>query len=148
MILRAGSVPDTAVEGSAPRREARFGDAAGLRLIGVNMVTLAPGQHSALRHWHSGSDEFVLILEGTATVIDEDDAHELQPGDLALWAAGRPNAHHIVNRSDGDLRYLCAGTNPATETVHYPDDDRRLIWDAPEARLVDGAGRLIRAWTE
>ncbi|WP_202605771.1 cupin domain-containing protein, partial [Glutamicibacter soli] len=72
MILRKGSVAGQQVAGSAPRVEERFGDAAGTRILGINIVTLEPGQMSAKRHWHSGSDEFVMVLDGVATVIDDD----------------------------------------------------------------------------
>lgn len=148
MILRRGSVPGQQVNGSAPRIEERFGDAAGLAQMGVNIVTLAPGQRSAMRHWHSSSDEFVLILDGRATVIEDDGATELAPGDMALWPAGAANAHHIWNRTDAPLRYLCAGTNPDRDTVHYPDDGQTLHWDRPHARVVAADGTLIRAWQE
>ncbi len=148
MILRAGSVTAERMAGSSPRDEERFGDVAGLRLMGVNVVTLAPGERSAMRHWHSASDEFVMILTGTATVIEDDGPHELHPGDMALWPAGVENAHHILNRSDAPLRYLCAGTNPQAEVVRYPDDAQTLHWLAPEWRLVADGGTLLRSGTE
>lgn len=148
MILRGGSVSGQRVEGSAPRIEERFGDTAGLRLMGVNIVTLAPGERSAMRHWHSASDEFVLILEGRATVIEDDGAHEIGPGDMALWPAGVENAHQIVNRSDAPLRYLCAGTNPDAEVVRYPDDGQTLHWQRPDWRLVDDDGQVLREGRE
>lgn len=148
MILRAGAVAAEAVEGSSPRLEERFGKAAGLTLLGVNVVTLAPGTRSAMRHWHTDSDEFVYILEGEATVVENDGETVIGPGDMALWPAGVPNAHHIWNRGTGPLRYLCAGTNPEAETVHYPDDARTLHWQAPHWRLVDAAGTVIRQGTD
>ena len=101
-----------------------------------------------MRHWHSSSDEFVLILDGRATVIEDDGASELTAGDMALWPAGATNAHHIWNRTDAPLRYLCAGTNPDRDTVHYPDDGQTLHWDRPDARVVAADGTLIRAWQE
>ena len=37
----------------------RLGDAFGLTQFGVNLETYEPGAQSALRHWHTLSDEFV-----------------------------------------------------------------------------------------
>lgn len=148
MILRAQDVSGQQIAGSSPRIEARFGDVAGLCLMGVNIVTLAPGQRSAMRHWHSGSDEFVLILDGEATVIENDGEHLIGPGDMALWPAGSDNAHHLLNRSDRDLRYLCAGTNPDREAVCYPDDAQTLHWDRPDWRLVADNGTVLKTGRE
>jgi uncharacterized cupin superfamily protein len=35
--------------------------------FGVNLETVQPGCESALRHWHTRSDEFVYVLEGELT---------------------------------------------------------------------------------
>jgi uncharacterized cupin superfamily protein len=148
VILRGGSVAGQRVEGSAPRIEERFGDVAGLRIMGVNIVTLAPGERSAQRHWHSGSDEFVMVLEGTATVIEDDAETEIGPGDLALWPAGSEIAHQVVNRSKAPLRYLCAGTNPEAETVRYPDEAETLHWIRPNWHVLGDDGTIRRRGTE
>lgn len=148
MILRAGSVPAQRIQGSAPRSEERFGDLAGLSLMGVNIVTLAPGERSARRHWHSGSDEFVMVLAGRATVIEEDSATEIGPGDMAIWPAGAETAHQILNRSDAPLRYLCAGTNPDAETVRYPDEGETLHWIRPDWHVLGDDDTVRRRGTE
>lgn len=148
MILKRGSVPGQRMTGSSPRTEERFGDLAGLRLMGVNIVTLAPKERSAMRHWHSGSDEFVMVLEGIATVVEDDGPVELGPGDMALWPAGVENAHQLLNRSDQPLRYLCAGTNPDAEIVRYPDDGQTLIWDRPDWQVKADDGTVLRHGTD
>lgn len=148
MILRAGSVTPQRMTGSSPRTEERFGDAAGLRLLGVNIVTLAPGERSSRRHWHSGSDEFVMIIDGTATVIEDEGTAELGPGDMALWPAGVENAHQIVNRGASSLSYLCAGTNPDHELVRYPDEAETLIFSRPLWYVVTDDGRITRQGTD
>ena len=148
MILRAGSVAGQRIEGSAPRIEARFGDVAGLRLMGVNIVTLAPGERSAQAHWHSNSDEFVMVLEGQATVVEGETMTEIGPGDMALWPAGATVAHHLLNRGPAPLRYLCAGTNPEHETVRYPDRAETLFWTRPHWHVISDEGELRRRGVE
>ena len=37
----------------------------------MNLVTLAPGGRSALRHWHSLEVEFVYVLEGEVVLITD-----------------------------------------------------------------------------
>src|SRR5665811_321031 len=72
------SVPD-AVKAALfeGRREAQLGKAVGLRQFGVNHITLASGAYSALRHWHEAEDEFVYVLFGEVTLIDDNGTHRL-----------------------------------------------------------------------
>lgn len=107
----------------------RLGDVVGLDQFGVNLTTLKPGSGSALRHWHEQEDEFVFILEGIATLIEDDGETQLNPGDAAGFKAGVPNGHHIVNRTDKDVVLLEIGTRAKTELGHYPDDDLAAIKD-------------------
>ena len=148
MIIRKGSVAARHVDGSAPRSEERFGDAAGMSGLGVNIVTLAPGERSAQKHWHSHSDELVFVLEGTATVIEDDTAAEIGPGDMAIWPAGVEIAHHVLNRSDAPLRYLCAGTNPPAETVRYPDERETLFLVRPDWHVIGDDAEIRRSGRE
>ena len=55
----------------ADRTRRRLGDAGGLRDFGVNLMTLPPGGWSSQRHWHSDEDEFVYVLEGELTLIED-----------------------------------------------------------------------------
>jgi uncharacterized cupin superfamily protein len=75
------------------------------------------------------------MLSGEATVIEEDGAHLLHPGDAACWPAGVANAHQVVNRSDAPCTYLIFGTRMAHDVVHYPDVGK-ILYDE------DGAWRL------
>lgn len=145
MILRRGSVATSRVEGSASwRTEERLADAGGLRTLGVNICTLGPGEGSALRHWHEEEDEFLMMLEGEAVVIENDGEHAVGPGDVCCWPAGVDNAHHVLNRSDAPVRYLVAGNGPRRDVVHYPDDDRTLFREPDSWRIVAGDGTVLR----
>ena len=70
MIINPENVPDSTgsnypeqfKSAVAGRVKKRLGNAAGLLNFGVNLVRLAPGSCSALRHWHSRQDELVLSL--------------------------------------------------------------------------------------
>src|SRR5688572_28215809 len=91
------------------RSRKRLGDAAGLDQFGVNLTTLAPGAGTAHRHWHHSEDEFVFVLSGEATLIDDDGETILRGGDAAAFKAGVPNAHQILNKSSSDVMLLEIG---------------------------------------
>src|SRR3546814_20161927 len=55
----------------AGRYSQRLTRAAGLTDFGVNIITLEPGAWSSQRHWHETEDEFVIMLEGEAILVDD-----------------------------------------------------------------------------
>ena len=107
----------------AGNHEGRLGKLVGLTQFGANHVMLDPGSISSLRHWHEAEDEFVYVLTGKLTLIDENGEHELEAGSFVGFPAGEPNAHHLVNTSDAPAVFLAVGSRrPGAETIHYPDD--------------------------
>ena len=109
-----------AVEG---RSRQRVGNAAGLKNFGVNLTTLVPGSQSALRHWHSAQDEFVYVVQGELVLITDEGEQTLGPGEMAGFAAGVANGHHLVNRSNQPATYLEIGDHTFPDRADYPDDD-------------------------
>jgi uncharacterized cupin superfamily protein len=112
------------------RSKRRLGDACGLTKFGVNLVTLAPGAQSALRHWHTLEDEFVWVLEGEVTLVTNAGEQVLGAGTCAGYPAGARDAHHFVNRSGAVARYLEVGNRVEGDNAFYPDDD--LMWGEDE----------------
>lgn len=109
------------------RTKRRLGDLFGLANFGVNLTTLAPGGMSALRHAHSVQDEFVYVLEGTATLVTDEGKTALRPGMCVGFRAGTGNAHHVRNESSHDVIYLEIGDRLAGDSAVWPDDDLQLI---------------------
>lgn len=121
----------------AGRTKRPLGEVFGLRHFGINLTRLAPGAQSALRHAHSRQDEFVYVLDGTATLITGAGETPLSAGMCAGFRAGTGDAHHLVNRSATDVVYIEIGDRADGDTVLYPDDDL-------EARLGDdGRWRFV-----
>ncbi|HWG67757.1 MAG TPA: cupin domain-containing protein [Rhodanobacteraceae bacterium] len=109
------------------RARRRLGDAGGLTDFGVNLLELAPGAWSSQRHWHSAEDEFVWVLEGEVTLIDDVGEHVLRAGECAAFPKGHRNGHHLVNRSDTVVRCLEVGSRkPDEDACDYPDVDLRI----------------------
>ncbi len=120
------------------REKAMLGDVAGLTQFGVNLTRLKPGAGSALRHWHETEDEFVYIVEGEATLIDDNGETILRAGDAAGFKASDPNGHCLVNKSQRDVLFIEAGTRAVRDRYHYPDVD--LAGEKTEAG--------VRFWTK
>lgn len=107
----------------AGRSSLRLGDAGGLTQFGANLVILAPGAKSSLRHWHAHEDEFVMVTQGECTLVDDAGVHPMRPGDCAAFPAGEANGHHFINQSDAEARFLVIGTRSDHEVATYSDID-------------------------
>ena len=105
------------------REKTALGDVVGLTHFGVNLTRLKPGAASGLRHWHDNEDEFVYVLEGEITLIEDNGETVLKPGDAAAYKAGVANGHHLVNKTSQDVLYLEIGTRAPRDVGHYPDVD-------------------------
>ena len=110
----------------AGREKHALGDAFGLGQYGVNLVTLPPGAWSSQRHWHTGEDEFVYVLEGRPTLVTDAGRTPLAPGMCAGFPAGDANGHHLVNDTDAPATYLEVGTRREGDDVDYPDIDMQI----------------------
>lgn len=109
------------------RSRRRLGDAAGLKHFGVNLVELAPGSRSSLRHYHSTQDEFIYVLEGELILISNAGEQRLPAGSAAGFPAGVADGHCLENRSGRMVRYLEIGDRTANDAPTYPDDDLAAI---------------------
>ena len=107
----------------AGRVKKRLGNAAGLENFGVNLVELAPGSASALRHWHDKQDEFIYVVSGEITLLTDAGEEILKVGDCAGFPAGVSNGHCLINRSGERATYLEIGDRTSSDRVTYPDDD-------------------------
>jgi uncharacterized cupin superfamily protein len=123
-INRTG-YPSPFAEAMSKRHYRRLAPSAGLEDFGVSHVTLEPGGISSQRHWHEGEDEFVIMLEGEAALVEEGGETLLRPGDCAAFPKGVANGHHLVNRSAAPCVFVAVG-RPAASACHYSDIDLDL----------------------
>ncbi|HET9863120.1 MAG TPA: cupin domain-containing protein [Steroidobacteraceae bacterium] len=107
----------------ATRTRRRVGDAGGLKDFGVNLMTLAPGGWSSQRHWHSHEDEFVYVIEGELTLIEDGGETVLRAGDCAAFPKNTGDGHHLVNRAPVTARYLEVGSRHIEDLTTCSDID-------------------------
>lgn len=141
MPLRSGSGYPAPLDEPCKRRTARqLAKGMDLTLVGINLMTVPPGQWSSQRHWHEDEDEFVWVVSGEVVLVEDEGETILRAGDCAAWKAGVRNGHHLQNRSDRDAVLLQVGnpTDEARETVDYPDLDMIITPGGEGYRHRDG----------
>jgi uncharacterized cupin superfamily protein len=111
-VNRTGYPPphDGAVAGRWYRRLAPAG---GLTDFGVSHVVLQPGAWSSQRHWHDGEDEFLVMLEGQAVLVEDGGRTVLTTGDCASFPKGTQDGHHLINESDRNCVFVVVGGGTA-----------------------------------
>lgn len=124
---KTSSYPEPFAARVQGREKRQLGDLFGLSRYGVNLTTLAPGAQSALLHRHSHQEEFVYILSGEPTLRTGEEEFSLSPG---MCVGFLPNgvAHHLVNRSDSEVRYLEIGDRHPDDRGSFPEDDLDAVF--------------------
>jgi uncharacterized cupin superfamily protein len=107
------------------RTRRRLGDAGGLEDFGVNLMTLPPGAWSSQRHWHSHEDEFVYVLEGEVTLVEDQGRTLLRAGECAAFPKGTRNGHHLMNESSAVAIYLEVGSRHPEDLTTCSDIDMK-----------------------
>jgi uncharacterized cupin superfamily protein len=139
-VETATTYPDPYWKETVGREKQRLGNSIGLNQFGVNLVTLKPGAWSSQRHWHRNEDEFVYVLEGEITLVEDHGEVMLKPGDTAGWKANSRIGHCLINRTKQDARYIEVGTRAPFETAVYPDIDMRAERDKNGMRYLKKTG--------
>lgn len=107
----------------ASRIRQRLGEAGGLTDFGVNLIRLPPGAWSSQRHWHSHEDEFVYVISGELTLVEDEGETLLRGGDCAAFPKNSGNGHHLRNHSGADALYIEIGSRQIDDLTTCSDID-------------------------
>jgi uncharacterized cupin superfamily protein len=128
-------------EGPRPGYEtpyARVGGLVGASALGLSVYDLAAGQSVCPYHYEFGREEWLLVLSGRPTLRDPDGEHELEPGDVVLFAEGEEGAHKVTNAGDGVARIAVLSNKDDPSVAIYPDSGKIGFWPAGKTfRLAD-----------
>lgn len=135
--VKTGSIyPEPYAAQMQGRSSLRLGQAGGLTQFGANLVILASGARSSLRHWHRNEDEFVMVTEGECVLVQDAGETLMLPGDCAAFPAGDPDGHCFFNRSSAEARFLVVGTKAPSEVATYSDVDMVVVMEGGSARFT------------
>ncbi|MDQ4049755.1 MAG: cupin domain-containing protein [Actinomycetota bacterium] len=110
----------------------RFGPQLGAEETGASLYELPPGQAVCPYHYEYGEEEWMLVLEGRASVRTPDGTEQLEPFELAFFPKGPEGAHQIRNDTDSTVRVLMWSAVVYPTATAYPDSDKVGIWTGSE----------------
>ena len=123
---------------AAIRLDKSLGDEAGLRHIGIHLITIAPGDKSTEFHSHKYEDEAIYVLSGHGSEVIGDETHKIGPGDFIGLPASGP-AHETMNDGAEPLVCLVIGQRLAQDVVDYPRKGKRLYRNSGQRDMLDYA---------
>jgi uncharacterized cupin superfamily protein len=108
--------------------EVRIGPPIGASAMGATIYELPEGQGICAYHYEYGNEEWVLVLEGKATLRHPGGETELEPGDVVCFPEGPEGAHKVLNKGGGRVRVLMLSTKHEPSVAVYPDSDKIGVW--------------------
>lgn len=101
----------------------RLAPAGGLTDFGASHVVLTPGAWSSQRHWHEAEDELLVMISGEAVLVEDGGRTVLRAGDVASWARGVQDGHHLRNESASDCSFVVVSGGDRDGGGAYSDID-------------------------
>ena len=102
----------------------RPGPGLGAERTGVTLYELPPGQSICPYHYEYGEEEWLIVLEGEATVRTPDETTAIGPRELVYFPIGPSGAHEVRNDTDSTVRVLMFSNVVYPTATEYPDSGK------------------------
>ena len=102
----------------------RPGPELGAEKTGATLYELPPGQSICPYHYEYGEEEWLIVLEGEATVRTPDETAAVGPMELVFFPTGPSGAHEVRNDTDSPVRVLMFSNIVYPTATAYPDSDK------------------------
>jgi uncharacterized cupin superfamily protein len=106
----------------------RVGPLVGAQQLGLSVYGIPPGQSICPYHYETGEEEWLIVLEGRATLRTPEGEQELGPWDCAFFPAGEEGAHKVTNHTDETIRVCIWSNRLPVATSVYPDSEKVGAW--------------------
>jgi len=110
----------------------RVGPLIGASALGLSVYELPPGQSICPYHFEYPFEEWLIVLEGTATLRHPGGEAELGPWDTACFPVGPEGAHKVTNKGDGTVRVAMLSGKSKVNVSVYPDSDKVGVWSGDD----------------
>jgi uncharacterized cupin superfamily protein len=107
---------------------ARLGPLLEAEQLGMTVYELPPGQALCPYHYEYAEEEWLVVLEGNASVRHPGGTDQLEPWDVVCFETGPGGAHQVRNDTDGTVRVMMFSRVDHPAATVYPDSDKIAVW--------------------
>jgi uncharacterized cupin superfamily protein len=105
----------------------------GSKMTGTSLYELPPGQSLCPYHYEYGEEEWLLVLDGEATVRTPDETSTVAQREVVFFPTGPAGAHEIRNDTDSTVRVLMWSNVLYPTATAYPDSDKVGVYTGDKA---------------
>jgi uncharacterized cupin superfamily protein len=106
----------------------QIGPKIGASRLGMSVYDLPAGQAICPYHFEWTDEEWLIVIDGTATLRSPEGERTLERGDVVCFPAGPEGAHVVRNAGDGVVRVAILSTKNEFGIAEYPDSDKVGVW--------------------
>jgi uncharacterized cupin superfamily protein len=120
--------------GDTTMRMLHLGRRIGGELLGATIFELGPGLRG-INHFHHGNEEWVMVLDGTPTLLTPAGDRTLERGEVVAFRRGPEGEHALSNETDAPCRFVVLSSMRHPDVIEYPDAGviGAIAGDAPTA---------------
>ena len=111
----------------------RVGPEVGAQRTGMSVYEVPPGQAVCPYHYEYGEEEWMLVIEGRASVRTPEGTEEVGPSEVVFFSTGPRGAHQVRNETEATVRVLVWSNLVYPTATAYPDSDKVGLWTGDEA---------------
>ena len=102
----------------------RMGPGLGAKTSGASIYELPPGRTICPDHYEYSEEEWLLVLEGQATLRSPAGEEQIGPQDIVFFPLGPEGAHSVRNDGETPVRVLMFSTRFEVSVAVYPDSQK------------------------
>ncbi len=98
--------------------------ALGTKKLGFHIEILSPNKYSCPYHYHESEEELFFILEGEATLRQNNNYQRVSKGNLIFFGLGEEYTHQLYNHTDKDFKFIAISNLDKLDITVYPDSNK------------------------
>ncbi len=109
----------------------------GTTKLGFHIEILSPKKYSCPYHYHELEEELFFVLEGEATLRQNNNYRKISKGDLIFFGLGEEYSHQFYNHTDEDFKFIAISNLDKSDIAYYPDSGKVNIRRTREIFKID-----------